>query len=69
MILWDIAAKYVSAAGPTNAIPRKVIKVPNGHPLPESTTGEWVRLETAISGDQAEHLLNTKYASVTQAKC
>lgn len=65
MHLWDILLKYEYFPDPAYA-PKLAIKVPNGTPLP---TAQWERAETAVSDDEAQHLLSTKYSTITQAKC
>lgn len=71
MHLWDIVGRFIDSPGPMYGKISMAAMIPNGNPLPDTRSKytHWVRLETAISGDEAQHLLNTKYASETQAKC
>lgn len=64
MYLVDIIIRYTYTK--PVPIPTLVAKIPNGNPLPDKT---WERAETAISPDEAHHLLTTKYQHITQPKC
>ena len=64
MILVDIITKQ--KVGEEKGVWAIVTTIPNGEPLPNNLR---VRQENNISPDEARHLLQTKYAGITQPKC
>lgn len=62
MILWDVIEKINS-----EQLTIVIAKIPNGNPLPveDDEDTEWVRTYTAVSGDEADHIIDT----VSKRKC
>lgn len=63
----DIVVLY-AVRPPSTA--RLVVTIPTNGNLPNSQTGGfWYREHIGITAEEARHLLQTEYSSVTQPKC